>query len=87
MDSTITDNISSILSTVWTYLYGSQPSFNAATADMRLQPAIWMSYGGAALSIFLSVFGAYTAGASAIAGIEESYWAFLSEFQDNDKFL
>lgn len=45
-----------------------------------------MGYGGAAISIFLSVFGAYSVGAAAIKGIEASYFAFLSEFQDNDKY-
>jgi len=77
MDSTVTDNISAILNTAWTYLYGSAPTFSASTADQRVQPAIWMGYGGAALAIFLSVFGAYTAGATAIAGVESSYFAFL----------
>ena len=42
-----------------------------------------MGYGGAALAMFLSAFGAYTTGAAAIAGIESSYFAFLEEFQDS----
>lgn len=87
MDTTVTDNVSAIVNTVWTYLYGSTPSFGTpATADQRLQPAVWMGYGGAALAIFLSVFGSYSAGHSAIVGIEASYYAFLQEFQDNEKY-
>tara|TARA_B110000305_G_C19302576_1_gene569899 strand:- start:961 stop:1080 length:120 start_codon:yes stop_codon:yes gene_type:complete len=39
-----------------------------------------MGYGGAALALFLSVYGAYTAGAAAIAAVESSYFAFLEEF-------
>lgn len=42
--------------------------------------SLWMGYGGAALSLFLSVYGAYKAGAGAIAALEAGYFAFLEEF-------
>ena len=80
MDTTVTDNISAVMSAVWTKLYATAPTGS-------VDPALWMGYGGAALALFLSVYGAYTAGAAAIAAVESSYFAFLEEFQDNDKYI
>jgi hypothetical protein len=76
MDTTVTDNISAVMSAVWTKLYATTPS----GLDYAVDPALWMGYGGAALALFLSVYGAYTAGAAAIAAVESSYFAFLEEF-------
>jgi len=73
MDTTVTDNISAVMSAVWTKLYATTPTGS-------VDPALWMGYGGAALALFLSVYGAYTAGAAAIAAVESSYFAFLEEF-------
>lgn len=87
MDTTVTDNISTILKNALMYLYGSTPTFTQNSADQRMQPAVMMGYGGAALSLFLSVFGAYSAGATAIQAIEASYFAFLEDFQDNEKYI
>ena len=81
MDSDLVDNIDSILSTEWTYFFETIPS---NIGDV--QAAVYLGYGGATLSIFLSVAGAYEAGASVIDETETSFWAFLKDFQSKDKY-
>ena len=68
MDSVLETNIESVLSTLWTYFFGSRPNaflYNNGTTP-RLHPSLYMGYGGAALAFFLSVAGAYIAGATTI---------------------
>ena len=87
MDTAVSTNTGSVLNAVWTFLYGTTPTFSTATADLRIDPGEWAGFGGAAIAAFLSIYGAYNAGASAIKAIEVSYFAFLEEFQDNDKYI
>lgn len=72
MDSTLEGNIETVLGTLWTYFFGSKPNdfnYNNGTTP-RLQPSLYMGYGGAALAFFLSVAGAYIAGATTINQVE-----------------
>ena len=71
---------------MWTYFFGSQPAaflYSNGSAPV-LMPAQYLGYGGAALAFFLSVAGAYIAGASTIKQVENSFFSFLEDFQDND---
>jgi len=46
-----------------------------------------LGYGGAALCFFLSVAGAYVAGSATIKQLENSFFSFLEDFQDNDNYV
>ena len=62
MDSTLQTNTDAIISQMWTYFFGSFTSSNfltSASAQMYYMAAQLMGYGGAALSLFLSIAGAY----------------------------
>ena len=86
MDAAIETNIESVVTSMWSYFFGSVPSaFNYSNGGTpRLMPAQMMGYGGAALAFFLSVAGAYIAGATTIKQVENSFFSFLEDFQDND---
>merc|ERR1719230_1891700 len=81
MDSTIKTNIFGVLSTVATYFYGSTPA--ASYYSGLSQKSDFMGYTGAALAFFLSVGGAYQVGESVITTVEESFWSFLEDFQED----
>lgn len=91
MDSTIETNISNLLTTMWDYFYGSFPSSNfpkyANGSTAFIQVAEGFGYSGAGLSFFLSLAGAYIAGSKAIKEVENSFFTFLEDFQDNDDYL
>lgn len=59
MDATITTNINTILSDLWTYLYGNSSAVASSGSGAGIQPAVVMGYSGAALSFVLSLAGAY----------------------------
>ena len=59
MDATITANIDTILSNLWTYLYGNSASVASSGSGAGIQPAVVMGYSGAGLSFILSLAGAY----------------------------
>ena len=89
MDTVLETNIESVLKTLWDYFFGSRPQaflYNDGSTP-RLQPSLYMGYGGAALAFFLSVAGAYIAGATTINQVENSFFSFLEDFQDNDDYI
>lgn len=77
MDATVAGNVEGIMSTLWTYFFGEDPGLTGAHVPT---PGLFLGYGGAAVSFFLSVAGAYTAGSTMITVIEESFWSFLEDF-------
>lgn len=89
MDTTVETNILGVMNTMWTYFFGSVPTawnYSNGTAA-KIMPAQYMGYGGAALAFFLSVAGAYIAGSTTIKQVENSFFSFLEDFQDNDNYI
>jgi shikimate 5-dehydrogenase len=87
MDSTLNSNIDSKFDSMLTYFVGTSYSLTSSTGTaVSIQPANILGYGGAAIALFLSFGGAFQAGSTIVAQTENSFFAFLETFQDNDKF-
>merc|ERR1712003_273780 len=66
------------MSTLWTYFWGDN-------AKAAVPAGKFLGWGGAAIAVFLSISGAYTAGSTVIQVVEESFWSFLEDFQMDSK--
>lgn len=82
MDSNLTDNISTIVSSLWTYFYGT----TAPSGMDDIAAADILGYGGGSIAFFLAVAGAYDAGSSVVEQVEISFFSFLEDFQTNDAY-
>lgn len=76
MDATIQGNIETVLTTLWTYFFGSTPAtMNYSNGvGATVQTALLMGYAGAAFAFFISVAGAFNAGAEVIKQVEDSFF-------------
>lgn len=60
MDTALQTNVDAVISRLWTYFFGSLPTLkNSSDATMYVDPAQLLGYGGAGLSLLLSISGAY----------------------------
>jgi len=69
MDYAVTGNVDYSLSNMWTNFMGSTSSWDlkdSSSATQYVMPAKILGYGGAALTAFLSIAGAITAGSTSI---------------------
>lgn len=82
LDETVASNIDGVMSTLWTYFFGGDPGLHNGYS---ITSGKFLGYGGAAVSVFLSISGAYTAGSTVIQVVEESFWSFLEDFQADSK--
>jgi hypothetical protein len=86
MDYAVTGNVDYSLNNMWTsWLSGSTSSYtlaNSSGATEYVMPAKLLGYGGAALTAFLSIAGAITAGTTSISAVETSFFSVLEDYQD-----
>ena len=75
MDSAITTSIETLLTGVMSSMYG----YNYI-GFIDLNAPVIMSYGGASLSFFFSLAGAYSMGAKLVESTETGYFTFLEDF-------
>jgi hypothetical protein len=75
MDSAITTSIETLLTGVMSAMYG----YNYI-GSIDLNAPVIMSYGGASLSFFFSLAGAYSMGAKLVESTETGYFTFLEDF-------
>ena len=81
MDSTLTTAISGLLSAEWQYLYsGGNTAVYGSGITNGFQAGSFLGYGGAAIAFFLSLSGAYTAGAKLVTSTEAGFFSFLDDF-------
>jgi len=81
LDATIASNIDGVMKTLWDYFFGSNNNIMAS----GIPAGKFLGWTGAAISVFLSISGAYTAGSTVIQVVEESFWSFLEDFQADSK--